>query len=214
MSRAPNFAAVILAAGESTRMRTDKSLLPWPPSLAGSESKDTFLSAAIHSLASAADFVLVVAGKNEAAVAPVIYASGASMAINPNPGRGQFSSLQVGLREVLNRGRDAAIITLVDRPPVRPTTIQKLSDAYMAAAENKQWAVIPQYGGKHGHPFLAGRELIEAFLQAPAASSAREVEHRNQQRIAYLLVDDPFIALNIDTPEDYAALLADPPSQG
>jgi len=214
MSRAPNFAAVILAAGESTRMRTDKSLLPWPPSLAGSESKDTFLSAAIHSLASAADFVLVVAGKNEAAVAPVIYASGASMAINPNPGRGQFSSLQVGLREVLNRGRDAAIITLVDRPPVRPTTIQKLSDAYMAAAENKQWAVIPQYGGKHGHPFLAGRELIEAFLQAPAASSAREVEHRNQQRIAYLPVDDPFIALNIDTPEDYAALLADPPSQG
>ena len=115
---------------------------------------------------------------------------------------------------MLNRGRDAAIITLVDRPPVRPTTIQKLSDAYMAAAENKQWAVIPQYGGKHGHPFLAGRELIEAFLQAPAASSAREVEHRNQQRIAYLPVDDPFIALNIDTPEDYAALLADPPSQG
>jgi molybdenum cofactor cytidylyltransferase len=165
-------------------------------------------------LASAADFVLVVAGKNEAALAPVIYASGASMAINPNPGRGQFSSLQVGLREVLNRGRDAAIITLVDRPPVRPTTIQQLSDAYMAAAENKQWAVIPQYGGKHGHPFLAGRELIEAFLQAPATSSAREVEHRNQQRIAYLPVDDPFIALNIDTPEDYAALLADPPSQG
>ena len=215
MSRAPNFAAVILAAGESTRMRTDKSLLPWPPSLASlSESKDTFLSAAIHSLASAADFVLVVAGKNEAAVAPVIYASGASMAINLNPGRGQFSSLQVGLREVLNRGRDAAIITLVDRPPVRPTTIQQLCDAYMAAAENKQWAVIPQYGGKHGHPFLAGRELIEAFLRAPAASSAREVEHRNQQRIAYLPVDDPFIALNIDTPEDYAALLAHPPSQG
>ena len=87
-------------------------------------------------------------------------------------------------------------------------TIQNLCGAFMAAAENKQWAVIPEYGGKHGHPFLAGRELIEAFLQAPAASSAREVEHRNQPRIAYLAVDDPFIALNIDTPEDYAALLA------
>jgi molybdenum cofactor cytidylyltransferase len=214
MSRAPNFAAVILAAGESTRMRADKSLLPWPPSLTGaSESKDTFLSAVIHSLTSAADFVLVVAGKNEAALAPVIYASGASMAINPNPGRGQFSSLQVGLREVLNRGRDAAIITLVDRPPVRTTTIQHLCDAFMAAAGNRQWAVIPEYDGKHGHPFLAGRELIEAFLQAPDTSSAREVEHQNQQRIAYLPVDDPFIALNIDTPEDYAALLAHPPSQ-
>ena len=209
MSRAPSFAAVILAAGESTRMRTDKSLLPWPPSPAGqSESKDTFLSAAIHSLTSAADFVLVVAGKNQAALAPIVYANGASMTVNPNPGRGQFSSLQVGLREVLNRGRDAAIITLVDRPAVRTATIQNLCGAFMAAAENKQWAVIPEHGGKHGHPFLAGRELIEAFLQAPATSSAREVEHRNQPRIVYLAVDDPFIALNIDTPEDYAALLA------
>ena len=209
MFRVPSFAAVILAAGESTRMGTDKALLPWPPSLAGqAQSKETFLSAAIRSLASAADFVLVVAGKNAAALAPVAYANGASLAVNPDPGRGQFSSLQVGLHEVLNHGRDAAIVTLVDRPPVSAATVQKLCRAFMAAGENKQWAVIPEYGGKHGHPFLAGRELIEAFLQAPAASSAREVEHRNQERIAYIPIDDPFVALNIDTPEDYAALVA------
>jgi molybdenum cofactor cytidylyltransferase len=195
-------------------MGTDKALLPWPPSLRGqTESKETFLSAAIQSLASAADFVLVVAGKNEAALAPVVYANGASMAVNPDPGRGQFSSLQVGLREVLNHGRDAAIVTLVDRPPVSAATVQKLCGAFMAAAENKQWAVVPEYGGKHGHPFFAGRELIEAFLQAPATSSARDVEHRNQQRIAYFPVDDPFTTLNIDTPEDYAALLAHPQKQ-
>jgi molybdenum cofactor cytidylyltransferase len=80
---------------------------------------DTFLSAAIRLFFSHVDEVLVVVGKNEAALAPIVYANGAALVINPEPERGQFSSLRVGLQEVLNRGRDAAVVTLVDRPPVR-----------------------------------------------------------------------------------------------
>ena len=85
MTRAPSFAAVILAAGESSRMGRDKALLPWPPSAAGrAPSSDTFLSAAIRSLSPATDFVVVVVGKNEAALAPIIYAEGASLVVNPD----------------------------------------------------------------------------------------------------------------------------------
>jgi molybdenum cofactor cytidylyltransferase len=206
MARSPSFAGVILAAGESARMGTDKALLPWPPQVEGqAPSPDTFLSAAIRSLILATDFVVVVAGKNEAAVTPIAYASGASVRINPEPNRGQFSSLQVGLHEVLNRGRDAAIITLVDRPPVGSATVQLLRDAFEAAPPNI-WAVVPEISGKHGHPYLVGRELMEAFLQAPASGSARDIEHRYQDHIQYVTVDDPFAAMNINTPEDYAAL--------
>ena len=206
MARSPSFAGVILAAGDSSRMGTDKALLPWPPLVAGQPpSKETFLSAAIGSLMSAADFVLIVAGKNEAALAPIVYASGASLVTNPDPSRGQFSSLQVGLQEVLNRGRDAAIITLVDRPPVSAATVQLLRCALESAPEGV-WAVVPEFSGKHGHPYLAGRELMEAFLQAPPTASAREVEHRHRDHIQYVEVRDPFVALNINTPEDYAAL--------
>jgi molybdenum cofactor cytidylyltransferase len=187
-------------------MGTDKALLPWPPLVAGQPpSKETFLSAAIGSLMSAADFVLIVAGKNEAALAPIVYAGGASLVANPDPSRGQFSSLQVGLQEVLNRGRDAAIITLVDRPPVNAATVQLLRCALESAPEGV-WAVVPEFSGKHGHPYLAGRELMEAFLQAPPTASAREVEHRHRDHIQYVEVRDPFVALNINTPEDYAAL--------
>jgi molybdenum cofactor cytidylyltransferase len=207
MSRAPSFAGVILAAGESSRMGTDKALLPWPPQAAGQPpSKETFLSAAIRSLTLSTDFILVVAGRNEALLAPIAYAHGASLVTNPDPTRGQFSSLQVGLHEVLNRGRDAAVITLVDRPPVSTATVLLLRDAYESAPQDI-WAVVPEFSGKHGHPYLAGRELIEAFLQAPPTASAREIEHRYQSHIQYVSVSDPFVARNINTPEDYAALL-------
>jgi len=210
MSRAPSFAGVILAAGESSRMGTDKALLPWPPQVAGQvASKETFLSAAIRSLTLATDFILIVAGKNEAELAPTAYANGASVVTNPDPSRGQFSSLQIGLHEVLNRGRDAAVITLVDRPPLISATVQLLRDAFESAAQNI-WAVVPEVSGKHGHPYLVGRELIELFLQAPATASANEVQHRYQEHILYVAVNDPFVAMNINTPEDYAALLTKP----
>ena len=148
---------------------------------------------------------MVVVGKNETTLAPVIYAQGASLVVNPDPSRGQFSSLQVGLHEVLNHGRDAAMVTLVDRPPVSRTTIQTLRDAFEAADQNV-WAVVPEFSGKHGHPYLIGREMIEAFLRVPATSVARDIEHQHQDHIQYVRVDDSLVALNVNTPEDYAGL--------
>jgi molybdenum cofactor cytidylyltransferase len=209
MSRAPSLCAVILAAGESTRMGRDKALLPWPPVAAGREGTSrTFLSESIRTLAAFNDMVLVVVGKNEANLAPIIYANGASLVKNPAPERGQFSSLRTGLQEVLNQGRDAAMVTLVDRPPVAAATLQRLHDAFEAAVAAGKWAVVPAYQGKHGHPVVVGREMMEAFLRADASSSARDVEHRNQQYIEYVDVSDPYVSMNVDTPEEYAALSA------
>ncbi len=210
MSRAPSLCAVILAAGESTRMGSDKALLPWPPTGAGlaSASGQTFLSAAIQAYDPFNDAVIVVAGKNAANLAPLVYAAAAVIVTNPAPERGQFSSLQVGLQEVLNRGRDAAMITLVDRPPVGPSTLGKLHAAFEDAVTRDKWAIVPEHAGKHGHPILVGREMIEAFLRAPATSTAREVEQANLSHIEYVPIDDPVVTMNVDTPQDYAALLA------
>ena len=208
MTRAANLCGVILAAGASSRMGRDKALLPWPPPPAGETvhfPAETFLSAAIHSLARHTEMVVVVAGHNTPSLAPVVYAEGASLVTNPDPARGQFSSLQVGLQEVLNRGRDAAFVTLVDRPPARDETLVALRRAFLDSSA-QVWAVVPAFDNKHGHPVVVGRELLEVFLKAPSTATARAIEHQHQERILYVAVEDPFVTLNIDTPEQYAAL--------
>ncbi len=202
-------AGVILAAGESSRMGRDKALLPWPPASANAKPpagpQSTILSSAIQAFLGFCDITIVVAGRNEPALRPVVYACGASIISNPAPERGQFSSMQTGLQEVLNLGRDSAMITLIDRPPPRSETLNALVNAF-ASREHGVWAIVPECEGKHGHPILIGREMIEAFLRAPATGNAREIEHANQNRIRYVAVNDALVTTNIDTPNDYAML--------
>lgn len=206
MARALSLCGVILAAGESTRMGTDKALLPWPPIAPNQVPAGTFLSAAIASLSPFADMVIVVTGRNSKNLAPTIYASGATLIENTDPDRGQFSSLQTGLQEVLNQGRDGAIVTLVDRPPVSGATIEKLHGSFGSALTRWKWAVVPEYSGQHGHPIFFAREMIEACLKAPSSGTAREVQRENREHIAYVQVQDPLVAVNVNTPEEYAAL--------
>ncbi len=199
MSLSPSYAGLILAAGASSRMGSDKALLPWR--------NGTFLSAAINTLQAATELVIVIAGRNQQAIAPVVYANGAFLVTNPNPDEGQFSSLRIGLNEVLGRGRDAAIVTLVDRPAPNVATIEQLKQVFLAAPD-QIWAVVPEFGSRHGHPIIVGREMIEAFLRAPATSNAREVEHSLQEHILYLPVDDPLVAVNVNTQEEFQQLLS------
>jgi molybdenum cofactor cytidylyltransferase len=198
MGRSPSFAGVILAAGDSTRMGQDKALLPWRGG--------TFLSAAIEVLKPLTELVIVVGGKNTTSLLPTIYQSGAFITENHHTELGQFSSLKVGLQEVLNRGRDTAIVALVDRPAPQLKTVQNIKRHFLESLQNNIWAVVPEFEGKHGHPFVAGREMIERFLRAPQDATARDVEHEAQQHISYLKVHDPLVIANVDTPEQYEEL--------
>jgi len=198
MARSPSFAGVILAAGESSRMGSDKALLPW--------GAGTFLSGAIEMLKPHVELVIVVAGKNANALAPIVNSYAARLTENHHPEHGQFSSLQVGLQTVLNQGRDAAIIALVDRPPANTRTVAHLKQEFLRAVSEDKWAVVPEHDARHGHPIIVGREMIEHFLRAPAQSTARDVEHAHQQRIVYVHVADANVVANVDTPEQYQNL--------
>jgi len=201
----PSFAAVILAAGESLRMGRDKALLPFPAAGGGA----TFLGANIERLTRFAEMVIVVGGANSDSLKPEIFTRGAYLVTNPEPERGQLSSLQVGLQEVLNRGRDAAIVTHTDRIPAQAETLTELLAAFRTRSRTGgTWAVVPEFDGQHGHPIVIGREMMEKLLRAPQGSTARDVEHANQEHVFYLAVKDVAVLKNVNTPQEYAALSA------
>ena len=216
MANAPYLCGLILAAGRSSRMGTDKALLPWPPSAPGTTtpSAQTLLSAAILALQPFTRAVIVVAGKNSDCIAPIVDACRAISVHNPDPERGQFSSLQTGLREILARGCDSAMITPVDCPPLAPSSLALLSASFERALARGLWAAVPENNGKHGHPLLVNREMIDAFLAAPVTSNAREVLHAHAQRIEYVSIPDPIAKAGLNTPQEYAALRAkNPPTR-
>ena len=206
MVRPTRICGVILSAGASSRMGRDKALLPWPPA---SNSGETLLSASIETLKPFTECIIVVAGRNLEALIPVALAHGASIVQNIAPERGQFSSLQLGLREAIARGLDAAMITLVDSPPLSAASMQKLTIAFSKALARGHWGVAPEHDGKRGHPLFAGRALIDAFVAAPVTSNAREVKNRFAQLIETIPVSDALFTIDVNTPEQYAALAAD-----
>lgn len=208
MHETVQLAGLVLAAGDSTRMGTDKASLPWPPQTPGetSSSRYTLLSAALLAFDRFTHINVVVAGRNADTVGSTVGACGAYLVRNPDPDRGQFSSLQIGLRAVLDHGCNAAIITPVDCPPLSASSLERLYHAFLGAVLADFWAVIPEHEGKHGHPLLAGRDLIDAFLDAPVTGNAREVLRAHASRIVYVPVPEALTKTGLNTPRDYAAI--------
>jgi molybdenum cofactor cytidylyltransferase len=199
---------IILAAGASSRMGRDKALLPWPPAVCelAASTGETLLSAAIAALKPFTDFIVVVGGKNADSIESVTAANGAWMVRNPEPERGQFSSLQIGLHEVLIRGCNASMITLVDCPPLSAASLKHLCASFEQAIAMGKWGVVPENSGRRGHPLIASRPLIDAFLAGPVTSNAREIKRAHAELISPVPVADSLVGVDVDTQEEYAAL--------
>ena len=194
---------VILAAGASSRMGRDKALLPWPPN---STDGKTLLSAQIEAFKPFAHAIVTVAGNNYDDLAPIVLAAGELILQNPEPERGQFSSLQTALAKAVARGYDVAIITLVDSPPLSRDTLHKLRITFEQAIAEGMWGVVPEHDGRRGHPLFAGRQLMQAFLAAPPTSNARAVRHEHDKFLVSVSVPDALLSADMNTPEQYASL--------
>jgi molybdenum cofactor cytidylyltransferase len=111
------------------------------------------------------------------------------------------TSIQAGIR-ALPSDVTAAVLLLVDHPLVRPETIDKLIDEFCPGS-----IIVPVYEGRRGHPVLFPKEALEEILRLDPGKGANTVLRRDSSRVIEALVDDPGGLRDIDTPEDFEALL-------
>jgi CTP:molybdopterin cytidylyltransferase MocA len=188
-------AGIILAAGASSRMGTPKALLDYRG--------ETFVGRLVRVLGTSCKPVIVVLGYHADALRKQIPPA-ATIVINPDPSRGQLSSLQTAL-ETLPQEADGFAFIPVDSPAVSEATVATLAQAF----EHRKPAtlfVIPRQSGKRGHPVVATRAIANQFLTLPPTAEAREVVHAHVDRTEYVDVDDAGIFTDVDDPEAYRRL--------
>jgi molybdenum cofactor cytidylyltransferase len=180
-------------------MGTPKALLQY--------GEDTFLDTLTALFGQCCPTVIVVLGAHAAQIRAASTRP-ATFALNPDYALGMTTSLQCGLRAV-PPDADGVLFTLVDHPAASPATIGALLAPLLAPGDPSRRPLVrvPRYRAKRGHPIWFSRELIPEFLALPSDGPARDVVARHVDRTEYLDVDDPGIVADIDSPEDYRALI-------
>jgi molybdenum cofactor cytidylyltransferase len=183
--------AIVLAAGASSRMGRPKALLR--------SGGRTFVARILDTLHEAGVTHSVVVVRPDAdAVEREVAAAGGRVVVNPDPGRGQLSSLVAGLDAVDEPRIIAALVTLVDVPLVAASTVAALLARAPASAAP---IVRATYRHRHGHPVIFRRDLFDALRRADPALGAKAVMRAHA--IEDVDVDDPGVVRDVDTPDDY-----------
>jgi len=196
MNSDPGIAGIILAAGASSRMGSPKALLTYRG--------ETFLNRLIRILSSVCHPVIVVLGYHADAIRAQTTQGAAQFIVNPDPERGQLSSLQTALAAV-PEDSSGFLFVPVDSPAAEPETLDRIAREFVDRGP-KTLLVVPQFRGKHGHPVCAAPSIRTELLVLPPAGQAREVIHAHRPETRYIDVDDPGILTDVDLPEEYLRL--------
>ncbi|MBR5429728.1 MAG: nucleotidyltransferase family protein [Firmicutes bacterium] len=188
-------AAVILAAGASSRMGRPKLLLPW--------GDGCVLDAVLEAVTAAPfDDAVVVTGAAAEQVAAVSRRHGIRTCHNPDFAAGQSTSLRAGL-DSLPPGRAAAFI-LGDQPLLTADMLRRLLTAY---AESEARLLQPRSpDGQRGHPVLFAPELFAELRAVQGDAGGRSVLQAHAAEIRFVEVPDGSCWQDLDTPEDYNRL--------
>ncbi len=193
-------AGIILAAGTSSRMGRTKQMLPYK--------ETTVLGTVIKcALASDLDKVILVLGHDAKAIRDQLDGQldleKVEILINPHYRQGQSTAIVAGTNK-LPGDTDAAMFLLGDQPMVSKDLINLI---VRKADKNTGRILIPYYKSQRGNPVTFDKTLFPELVSLKADTGARVLFKKHAADISRIEVDDPGILTDIDTPEDYDALL-------
>ena len=188
--------AVVLAAGQSSRMGRPKALLP----CGGGDLFVTRVVTVLREGGAAGAFV--VGRPADEPLRDVVAALGpfASFIVNPAPERGQLSSLIAGLDVADRPGVRAVMVCPVDVPLVTPAVVATLLASFVASRAPIVRAV---HGSAHGHPVIFARALFDELRHADPARGAKAVLRAHEDAILNVEVSDSAVLTDFDVPADY-----------
>ena len=187
--------AIILAAGESGRMHTNKLLLPY----LGKTMIETVID---HVRDSEINHIMVVLGAYSHELLPLISRLPVKHCYNSEYKRGMLSSVQCGLRNIPVT-MDAVLIFLGDQPAIPAEVSSILISEYH---KSDKGIVIPVHKGRRGHPLLIDRKYRSTIGILDQSVGLRDLLYKYPDDVLEVNVEFPEILKDIDTPQDYRAI--------
>ena len=191
--------AILLAAGESSRMGQLKALLPWR----GRSLLEHQVSALREG---GADRVVVVLGHRADDLRPLLEGKdGVSWTLNLDYLQGKTTSIRAGLSALNCPALDVILLLNVDQPR-DAADIARVLEAHRAHGNA---VTVPEYRGKGGHPIALSATLLPELLEIDEDTQGiKAVVRRRPESVQRLPLDNPGILLDLNTPEQYQAAVA------
>lgn len=183
---------IILAAGKSTRMGSQKLLLAYQ--------ETTIIRSIVEkALKSNASETLVVTGSHKNEIRNDLEGLAIQLVENKRFEEGMLSSVQAGV-SAINPDNDGVLILLGDQPMVSTLLINRLIAAFQ---KTEKGLIIPIFNGRRGHPVLISSKYKSSINNLNPELGLRELFTNNSNDILEVEVNTDDILKDIDTPEDY-----------
>lgn len=197
---APKIAAIVLAAGRSSRMGRNKLLLDLGGKPIVAHVVDTVARSGFAE-------IVIVTGHQAAKVKAALSSAAAPLKIVEarDYADGMAASLKAGIK-ALSPHMDAAMVVLGDMPQVSQDLYRQIIAAYNP--QDGRAIVLPVADGKRGNPVLFDRRFFPDILRVDGDVGARHIIGSNSELVAEIPADAREIFMDVDTPEAYRDLLA------
>ncbi|MFA0784956.1 nucleotidyltransferase family protein [Fervidibacter sacchari] len=190
-------AAILLAAGQGSRMGGGKLLLPIGDATVVERAAKSLIDVPVADL-------IVVVGTYGLAIKRQLSEFPVRFVLNPDPSSEMAESIRCGLKIVDPASVEAFLVLPADMPLVLPETIRLLVDSLLAS---DKLIAVPVFQGRRGHPVIFRSNLYETVLNFRSPQGIRPLVHGDPSKVLLVEVDDEGVIADLDNWDDYRRLL-------